>query len=49
MSNCKDCNIEIPTEQLSGLGTCPKCVTLWIKEYKGYHDRRYGKRVRTGA
>ena len=49
MSNCKDCNVEIPTEQLSGLGTCPKCVTLWIKEYKSYHDRRYGKRVRASA
>ena len=42
--NCKNCNIEIPKEQLSGLGTCPKCVGVWIKEYKSYHDKRYGKR-----
>jgi hypothetical protein len=46
VSKCEKCDISIPTEQLSGLNTCPKCVTAWIKEYKSYHDRRYGKRER---
>lgn len=46
MSKCQDCGIEIPTEQLSGLGTCPKCVRVWINDYKALHDRRYGKRVK---
>jgi hypothetical protein len=46
MSKCEQCNIDIPKEQLSGLGTCPKCVGEWIKEYKSLHDRRYGKRVK---
>jgi predicted Zn-ribbon and HTH transcriptional regulator len=46
MSECEKCGIAIPREQLSGLNTCPKCVTAWIKEYKSYHDRRYGKRVK---
>jgi predicted Zn-ribbon and HTH transcriptional regulator len=44
MSHCQGCGIEIPTRELSGLGTCPKCVREWIKDYKSYHDRRYGKR-----
>ena len=44
MSNCQECRIEIPTEHLSGLGTCPKCVRAWINDYKALHDRRYGKR-----
>jgi hypothetical protein len=43
MSKCEKCGIDIPKDQLSGLNTCPR---EWIKEYKGYHDRRYGKRVR---
>jgi hypothetical protein len=46
MSKCEQCNIDIPKEQLSGLGTCPKCVGEWIKGYKSMHDRRYGKRVK---
>jgi predicted Zn-ribbon and HTH transcriptional regulator len=46
MSKCEKCGIDIPKEQLSGLNTCPKCVQNWIKEYKGYHDKRYGKRVK---
>jgi hypothetical protein len=28
----------------SGLGTCPKCVSDWVMEYKKMHDKRYGKR-----
>jgi len=44
MSKCAKCGVEIPTEQLSGLDTCPKCVREWVKEYRGYHDRRFGKR-----
>ena len=44
MSKCADCSIEIPTEQLSGLGTCPNCVGKWVKSYRALHDRRYGKR-----
>jgi len=32
-----------PTGELEG-DTRP--VTAWIKEYKSYHDRRYGKRVK---
>ena len=46
MSNCADCGIEIPTAQLSGLGTCPTCVGKWVKSYRALHDRRYGKRVK---
>ena len=46
MSKCEKCGIDIPTKQLSSLNTCPKCVKNWIKEYKSYHDRRYGKRVK---
>lgn len=46
MSKCQDCGIEIPTEQLSGLGTCPKCVRIEINKYRALHDRRYGKRVK---
>jgi predicted Zn-ribbon and HTH transcriptional regulator len=46
MSKCADCGIEIPTEQLSGLNTCPKCVGKWVREYCALHDRRYGKRVK---
>jgi predicted Zn-ribbon and HTH transcriptional regulator len=46
MSKCADCGIEIPTEQLSGLNTCPNCVGKWVREYRALHDRRYGKRVK---
>ena len=46
MSKCEKCGIDIPKDQLSGLNTCPNCVREWIKEYKGYHDKRYGKRER---
>ena len=46
MSKCQGCGVEIPTKELSGLGTCPKCVRAWINDYKAYHDRRYGKRVK---
>jgi DNA-directed RNA polymerase subunit RPC12/RpoP len=46
VSKCADCGIDIPTLQLSGLGTCPACVKLWVKSYRGLHDKRYGKRVK---
>lgn len=49
MSKCEKCGIDIPTKELSGLNTCPKCVSEWIKEYKGYHDRRYGKRAKVNG
>lgn len=47
---CQDCHKLMPEAELSGLGTCPDCVKNWIKEYKSYHDKRYGKRekVRNG-
>lgn len=44
MSKCQECGVEILTKELSGLGTCPKCVRAWINDYKSFHDRRYGKR-----
>lgn len=43
---CRDCHKLMPEAELSGLGTCPDCVKNWIKEYKSYHDKRYGKRAK---
>jgi predicted RNA-binding Zn-ribbon protein involved in translation (DUF1610 family) len=47
MSACASCGIPIPTNELSGLGTCPACVKEWVKGYRSLHDRRYGKRVKS--
>lgn len=49
MSNCQNCGVEISQRELSGLGTCPKCVREWINDYKSYHDKRYGKRRKVNA
>jgi len=43
---CGDCLKPIDPKLLSGLGTCPSCVNLWVKNYRSLHDRRYGKRVK---